>query len=293
MDVGSVAQLWRYPVKSMMGETVGEAAVDANGVAGDRGWAVRDEVRGGIRGAKKIGALMTLAARYCDEPTAERRAPDAEILLPDGRRVRTSDPDVDAQVSKAIDHTVTLWPLQPADDLDHYRRGGPDTDDLMLELRTIFAREPGEPLPDLSGMPPEIFEFESPPGTYFDAYALHIVTANSLRTLQRLAPAVAVDVRRFRPNIVLDLPGATADFPEQEWVGRRLTIGGIEVEIRATCPRCVMITRPFADLPPARELMRTVVRDAAQNVGVYATVTRPGRVTIGDPARLAPAAGAA
>lgn len=286
MQVGSVRELWRYPVKSMMGERLAAATVDANGVLGDRGWAVRDEVRGGIRGAKKIGPLMRLAASYCDEPTAERRSPEAEIRLPDGARVRTSDPDVDAQVSKALDHTVTLWPLRPAGDLDHYRRGAPDTDDLMLELRTIFAREDDEPLPDLSGLPPEILEFESPPGTYFDAYALHILTTTSLRTLQQLAPDAEVDVRRFRPNILLDLPGATG-FPEQEWVGRRLTIGAVEVEIRSACPRCVMITRPFAELPPARSLMRTVVREAAQNVGVYATVTRAGRVALDDAAAVA------
>lgn len=286
VEIGSVGELWRYPVKSMMGEPLQGVDITEQGVLGDRGWAVRDEVRGGIRGAKKIGALMKLAARYRDEPSLERPVPEVDITLPDGAVVRSSDADVDAQISKALDHTVTLWPLQPPDDLEHYRRGGPDTDDVMEELRSIFGREPDEPLPDLSGMPPVIFEFESPPGTYYDAYPLHIVTTASLRTLARLTPDAVVDVRRFRPNLLLDAGDDVDGFPEQEWTGRRITIGDTELEVRSACPRCVMITRAFGDLPQARSLMRTVVREADQNVGVYASVVSPGTISVGDTATL-------
>ena len=72
MEVGTVGELYRYPVKSMAGERLDEVLLGPKGVLGDRAWAVRDEVRGGIRGAKKIPALMGLRARYPAPPEAER-----------------------------------------------------------------------------------------------------------------------------------------------------------------------------------------------------------------------------
>ena len=290
--MATVAQLWRYPAKSMMGEPLEEAAIGGNGVAGDRGWAVRDEVRGGIRGAKKIGSLMRLAARYVEEPTGALPPPPIAIRLPDGSTVRSDDPAVDARLSAALGHAVTLWPLQPATDRQHYRRGAPDHDDIVAEAREIFGREPDEPLPDLSGMPSDIFEFESPPGTYFDAYPIHLLTTASLRALARLAPASRIDVRRFRPNILVDTADGGDDganggeFPEQGWIGRRVSVGGVGLEVVTACPRCVMVTREFADLPHDGGVLRTVVRHAGQNLGVYARVTEPGVVRLGDRVEL-------
>lgn len=283
--LGSVSELWRYPVKSMMGERLPAATVTDAGVLGDRGWAVRDEVRGGIRGAKKIGGLMTLAARYAVEPTAAVPTPPVDITLPDGRATRTDAPDVNDVVSGALGHEVTLWPRLPAGALDHYRRGAPDSDDLLAELRQIFGRLESEPLPDLTGFPPEIFEYESPPGTYFDAFPILVLTTSSLAELQRRLPGSAIDVRRFRPNLVIDT-GTDGGFVETGWVGQRLAVGDLELEVRVNCPRCVMVTRPFADLPEDRDVLRTVVRDANQNIGVYATVSAPATVTPGDAVRL-------
>jgi len=77
--MASISELWRYPAKSMMGESLDTATITAGGVLGDRGWAVRDEVRGGIRGAKKIGALMKLSARYLAEPTGELPPPPIAV----------------------------------------------------------------------------------------------------------------------------------------------------------------------------------------------------------------------
>lgn len=73
---------------------------------------------------------------------------------------------------------------------------------------------------------------------------------------------------------------------EQSWLGRRLAIGEAELEVVVPCPRCVMITHPFDDLPRDPGLGRTVVREAAQNVGFYARVARPGRVRVGDAVTL-------
>jgi uncharacterized protein YcbX len=283
--VGRVKELWRYPVKSMGGERLSTVDVGARGIPGDRGWAVRDEERGGIRGAKKIPSLMRCRARYPVAPTAARTGP-AEMTLPDGTTVATDAPDAAARLTAALGRRVTLWPLLPADRLDHYRRGAPTHDDLERELRSIFALEPDEPLPDLSGLPPEVMEFESPPGTYFDAYPLHILTDASLARLQGLAPASAIDVRRFRPNVLVAAEGGADGFLEQGWVGRRLRVGGAVARVAAACPRCVMTTLAQGELPADPRIMRTLVREAGQNLGVYATVEEPGAVAAGDPVTL-------
>ena len=276
-----VSQLWRYPVKSMIGETVASVDLDELGVVGDRTWAARDLERGGIRGAKKIGPLMRLAAR-------DLGSGHVEITLPDGTIVTTADTDVDERVSAAIEHPVRLERLRPADDLDHYRRGAPDSDDVMAELREIFGREGDEPIPDLSIFPPSIAEFESPPGTYYDAFALLVMTTAALAALQRALPESSVDVRRFRPSLVIDTghdgAGAgTPGHPEFDWRGRRATIGSATIEFDAPCPRCVMVTREIdGSIPADRAVLRHSVRELDQNVGTYATVVTPGRISVGD-----------
>ncbi|MGD9995588.1 MAG: MOSC domain-containing protein [Ilumatobacteraceae bacterium] len=274
-----VAQIWQYPVKSMIGATVSQARLGGTGVVGDRLWAVRDEQRGGIRGAKKIGALMRLAATYDGEG-------GVVITLPDGTRVGSADPDAAARVSAALDHPVTLAPLAPASDLDHFRRGAPDSDDVMVELRSIFGREDDEPLPDFSIFPPELVEFESPPGTYVDAFPLMIMTTSALRSLADALPDSAIDVRRFRPSFVID-SGDEDGHPELGWAGRTLHIGDAVVQVGAPCPRCVMVTREVdAQLPADRAILRHIVRDLDQNVGAYATVVQPGTIAEGDPVRF-------
>jgi uncharacterized protein YcbX len=282
-NIGAVDSVWRYPVKSMMGDKFPSLPVEAGGVVGDRGWAVRDEVRGGIRGAKKIGGLMRLRARYLRDPQPGEIPPPIEIDAPDGQRVRSDQEDANEQLSQMLGHPVTLCPLRPATDLDHYRRGAPDADDLDSELRAIFGREPDEPLPSLEGFPLDVLvEYESRPGTYFDAFPIHIVTDRSLETLATLAPGSQMDVRRFRPNVVVAVERhVRGDFPEQTWLGRTLRVGDVELEITATCPRCVMVTRDFADVPQDRRVLRTIVRHADQNVGVYANVTHPGTLEAG------------
>jgi len=280
LSVGRIAEIWRHPVKSMGGERIAAAEIGPQGIPGDRAWAVRDETRGGIRGAKKIPALMRCRARQVRGPEG---AP--EITLPGGEVIVADASDANARLSEALGTKVTLWPLLPASELDHYRRGAPDHADVLTELRSIFGREEGEPLPDLSKFPPDLFQYESPPGTYFDVAHILLLTDATLRRLQELAPASRVDVRRFRPNLVVESSEAPG-FPELGWVGRRLRVGGAVLKVDLACPRCVMITHGFEDLPRDTALMRTVVREADQNVGVYARVETPGTVRPGDPVEL-------
>jgi len=276
-----ISQLWRYPVKSMVGETVDSIELDELGIVGDRTWAARDLERGGIRGAKKIGPLMQLAAHDLGDG-------EVEITLPDGSTVRTTDADVNERVSSAIGHPVQLERLRPADDLDHYRRGAPDSDDVVAELRGVFGREEDEPLPDFSVFPPIIAEYESPPGTYYDVFPLMIMTTAALAALARGLPDSNVDIRRFRPSFVVDTgddgaEASTPGHPEFDWSGRRATLGTATIEFGAPCPRCVMVTREIdADIPADRAVLRHIVRDLHQDLGIYATIVTPGTVNVGD-----------
>ena len=278
MSAASVTHIHRYPVKSMMGETLSEADIGEAGIRGDRGWAVRDEKRGGIRGGKKIPQLMTLSA--------QSGAAAPLITAPDGDSASASAEGINEWLSDKLNHPVTLWPLLPAEQLDHYRRGAPDTEDFEQELRAVFGRLPDEPLPDLAGFE-ELLEFESPPGTYFDAFSLSIMSQQSLNTMNQLDGDSLFDARRFRPNLLVDIPDTDHPFPEQAWVGKTLSIGSVKLKIETTCPRCSMTTHGFADLPQDTHIMRKLVANSEGNLGIYASVVQAGKVSIGDSVRLA------
>ncbi len=284
MQAGRVSALYRYPVKSMGGEALDRVTFGERGIPGDRAWAVRDEVRGGIRGGKRFPALMNCAARYPEAPPDSGSA-TAIVTLPDGRELGVDDAAEPAALTELVGSAVTVWPLMPAEMLDHYRRGAPVLEDMEAELRRVFARTPEEPLPDLGTFPSELIEFESPPGTYFDAFPVLVMTTQGLAHLQRVAGEHNFDVRRFRPNVLIDAEG-DAPYPERDWVGRELEIGSAVLKLEMDCPRCAMTTHGFADLPKDPGIMRTLVGQADGNLGVYASVVQPGTLSSGDIAQL-------
>ena len=281
MDLGKVDSIFRYPVKSMMGEKIEETCVTSNGVLGDRVWAVRDEVRGGIRGAKKIPQLMRLSAACIAEPT-EYGSDPAAVTLADGEVIRTDDQNINARLSQALDHRVTIWPIMPKEQLDHYRRGAPDSDDLETELRQVFGRTADEPLPDLSIFPPEILEYESPPGTYFDAFPILILSKKSLAVMNQRQPGSIFDQKRFRPNLLIEDFNSVGDFPEEAWEGFRLKVGSVVLKAEVVCPRCVVTTHGFEKLPKDPSIMRGLVKENNGNLGLYASVEEPGKISAGD-----------
>lgn len=281
----TVEQLFRFPIKSMMGERHDTLTLGPRGALGDRVWAVRDEKRGGIRGGKKIPSLMTLAASFTAPPAAEGSS-EALITAPDGDTRTTGDEDINNWLSEKLNHPVSLWPLMPEDALDHYRRGAPDNEDLETEMREMFARQPDEPLPDLS-LFAEVIEFESPPGTYFDAFPILLISKQSLGAMSAHRPESQFRVDRFRPNLLVDVPDSALDYPEADWKGRQLRIGGAVLEVVAECPRCAMTTHSFADLPRDPGIMRGLVQANGGNLGAYARVVTPGVIATGDTIQLA------
>jgi uncharacterized protein YcbX len=280
--VGIVREIWRYPVKSMGGESIARCALGPLGVPGDRGWAVRDEQAGEIRGGKKLPTLMRCMARYRTEPSDER-VPHADVTLPDGTTTATDAPDVAARLASLLGRAVTLWPRRPADDREHYRRGLPDQPDMIAELRDIFGRTEDEPLPDLASFPPEILEYTSPLGTYFDVFPLHVVTTASLAALG--APE-RFDRRRFRPNVLVETPAGVTGLVEAQWAGRRIRIGGATMSAEMPTVRCSMVMRAQPGLDEDASVLRTIVREADQNLGLYASVATVGAIAVGDPVVL-------
>ncbi|MDG1065035.1 MAG: MOSC domain-containing protein [Luminiphilus sp.] len=271
-------ELLRYPVKSMLGEPLSEAVLGEKGILGDRIWAIRDEKRGGIRGGKKLPHLMMFSAA-----TGVGAAP--MITAPDGESCAANSDEVHRWLSEKLNHPVTLWPLLPAENLDHYRRGAPDDEDFQQELMTVFGRLPGEPIPDLT-LFAEVLEFESPPGTYFDAFPILVMTYQSMATLAKCHPEGQFDFRRFRPNLLIDAVDDTSPFPEQAWIGKQLCIGDVVLEIVGPCPRCSMTTHATGDLPRDTSIMRHLVIEAEGNLGVYAKVVTAGKVKPGQTLQL-------
>lgn len=273
----SIDRIFVYPVKSMVGGEVDDATLSLLGIEGDRRWATRDMVNGGIRGAKKLGPLMRFSASYVAGTGGH-----VEITAPDGSVLRSDDADVDRWLTERLGHDVRLQQLAAIDDLDHYRRGAPTHSDIVAELREVFGRDDDEPFPDFSVFPPEVAEFESPPGTHHDCWPLMIMSTSALRSMREALPDSSIDWARFRPSIVIDT-GDTRGHPEFGWKGRSARLGTAVIEFLSPCPRCVMITREIDhSLPADRAILRHVVRDLDQNVGVYARVVTPGVVSRGD-----------
>jgi uncharacterized protein YcbX len=244
----------------MAGEKLAGCTVGLLGLPGDRGWAIRDEIKSEIKTGTRLPLLMQCASEYREEPSNEN-IPHVRIKFPDGSSVASDDPEIDARLSAVLGRQVKLWPRQPASDKNHYRRPGlaarviaPLADipgfrallptltklpNIDATLRAGFSRTPEEPVPDISKLPKELFEFTSPPGTYFDAFPIHVLTTASLAVMSQSNPAADWDVRRFRPNFFVRTVEGIEGLVESEWTGRTLRIA--RSRSNAKCPRCAAV----------------------------------------------------
>lgn len=114
----------------------------------------------------------------------------------------------------------------------------------------------------------------------FDTFPLSII---STRTVARLGERVgrALDVQRFRPNILVEAHGA-APFPEDEWVGRVLRIGSLRLRVDKRDGRCVVITIDPVTAERDPGILRTVVEERQGCLGIYGSTVAPGRVALDD-----------
>jgi uncharacterized protein YcbX len=281
MRIGAVAGLWRYAVKSMQGERLPGVRLTRRGIPGDRGWAVFDEQRGGISGAKRMPGLRNCRSAYDVEPEEGEAPPIATIRFPDGTMMPADAPDANARLSAFVGRPVTLRSLEPHGDDAPRITMASETPEMA---RALMGLAPGEPEADMAGLSGERLA-RLRQGNFFDAYPLHVLTTTTLRTLAAIAPTSLWDLRRFRPNVLLELDQAQGH-PELAWVGRRLRIGSAVIEVAMGCPRCVMATQAVDELPLDPGIMRTLVRESKHNAGIYASIAEPGETREGDEVTL-------
>ena len=269
IEVGSVVSLWRYPVKSMMGEELNAAEV-TQGLVGDRAYALVDKSDGKIASAKnpqKWPHLFDFRAALTDAPRTGGKVPPVRMTLPDGTIVNSGQSDVHQILSQALERELTLSAALP-------------------DRRTGTAEEYW---PDMAGLEHRdtVTDFGLPEGTFFDCAVVHVLTTATLDRLRGLYPQGRFEVRRFRPNIVVETARGEEDFVENAWIGRTLEIGdAVRLSITGPCPRCVMTTLAQGDLPKDPGILRTAAQHNRANVGVYASVLQAGKVRRGDSVRL-------
>lgn len=285
---GTVVALWRYPVKSMMGEELNASHAEVRGLVGDRAYAVVDEATGKVASAKNPrlwARLFDCRAAFVEPPEPGHPLPPVRITLPDGRTVRSDEPGVDKALSEVLGRRVCLAASAP--------------EGARLE----------EYFPDLEGLSPEGYRDTvtelplaeaAPRGTFFDLAAFHLLTAQTIDALRRAYPDGRVEPRRFRPNVVVRAEGSSEGFVENDWVGRVLGIGpSLKIKVLIPTMRCVMTTLAQDDLPADPGILRAtvranpvLVRDRGRYpcIGVYGSLARRlssgGEIRRGDPVTL-------
>lgn len=274
--VGVVSELFRYPVKSMLGEKLEALPITTGGALGDRAWAVR-ESSGGIATAKKWANMLGLRSSY-DSPPAPGALAPVTIVLADGTRFHADDSDASARLSAALGRPVRIEAARP----DEHARG-------VIDPNTIFAEVPIEQVfPGLTRETmPDTFALMR--GSFFDSAAIHVLASGSLAHMKRLCgPNSVLDPRRFRPNIFVDTGDGADGFVEDEWLEGVLEVGA-EVKITAMEPalRCVMTTHAQSDLPRDLAILRAAAQHHKAKLGVFASIGAPGTVRVGDPVVLA------
>jgi hypothetical protein len=289
--IGTVTAIWRYPVKGMRGEEVEGADVTAHGVRGDRCYAVFDPITGRVASAKhprKWARLFDCHATYEAEPHGDSPLPPVRITLPDGEAITSERPDRDAILARALGRDASLITRPPTGGT--YEASWPAIDGVVPVGESL----PSEGEETMTALPVAL---AAPKETFFDGTVIHLLTTASLRRLRALYPEGDFDVRRFRPNIVVEIPDEVADFVENGWVGKSVAIGEtLRLSVMLPCPRCVMPTLSQGDmLPRDVGILRTIARNNQQPVldmgnmgcaGVYADVAEPGFIRCGDPVRL-------
>lgn len=248
----------------MMGEEINACHITEKGVYGDRSYGVIDQETGKLANAKnpkKWPNMFQYHAKYLEPVYIEENIPPVQITLPSGETVRSDEDNVDEILSESFGRKVTLH--------------NPSQQNVQFEG---YVPKEIEELPDRG----TIFTRNSPNETFFDIAMIHLITTNTIDALRKLTPSSRVEARRFRPNIIINVPDVEG-FVEQTWVGKTLHIGK-EVQLKIIQPtkRCVMTTLAQGDLPQDINILKTIVKENEGNFGVYAEIIQTGKVQIGD-----------
>lgn len=263
-----VESLHRYPVKSMLGETVDALVVDDQGARGDRRLALIDVATGRVASAKQ--ARLWRGLLKC---TATLDSRSVRIQLPDGTTVAADDAGIDDLLSELLDrqvHLVAQCPegasVERADPEQVLNRGvDAIVDAPLLELAQA-----------------------TPGDSFVDLAALHAITT---ATLERLGTEAA----RYRPNLVIATPPGFPPYSENDWTGITFVVGGVRLIGLGPTPRCVIPTLEHGRLDSAPHALRTLATENRVEAfdfgvlpcaGAYLAVTTEGTIRVGDPMSL-------
>jgi uncharacterized protein YcbX len=233
IELGHVSAIFRYPIKSMAGESLDSARIGWHGVEGDR--------RLAFRRLADRGAFPWLTAS---------RLPELLLYEPIGRQDPTGEP-------------------LPT----HIRT--PDGEEYGLTDEALLKEIATRHRADL-----ELMQLRH---GIFDEAGVSAITLGTIRSIARESGHEA-DVRRFRPNLVIDTKAAQP-FEEDGWVGKILEFGsdgtGPAISVTMRDKRCVMINLDPDTAIASPEVMKTAIRMNENHAGVYGTVVRTGEVRVG------------
>jgi uncharacterized protein YcbX len=244
-----VAQLWRYPVKSLAGERVSTLNLVADGVKGDRAWGILDRADGRILTGRREPPLLFAAARLGSDG-------QPCIALPDGRELVGPGPATDEALSAWLGKSVTLVAAAHGD----------------ARRAEYFA--------DATDDSSRAIEWTMPEGRFVDSAPVLVLTTAGLRGCAAAYPGGAWDVRRFRPNVLVEAEGE--GWIEDEWIGRMLHVGAARLAPHSRCVRCTMVNRAQPGLAKDVEIYRTLDRTHGGDAGAWSQVTRQGMLSLGD-----------
>ncbi|MCT0217643.1 MOSC domain-containing protein [Synechococcus sp. CS-1329] len=273
--VGRVEALWRYPVKSMLGEPLQAATVGPGGLLGDRSFALWDHATGRVASAKNPRLWKELLGftAQCLEPEGPKAGPGAVAITAPAEqgmgqeraRVLSSDPEVNSWLGQRLGRRVSLLDQAPERaSLDQYWPPVQERDfqDVVNELVL-------------------------PSGTFFDSCPIHAISSASLERLRQLEPELDFAVERFRPNLLIRPESGASGFVEEAWIGRSLAVGPtLRLQVNDGCPRCVVTTLSQGGLPEDLEILRATARHNNVVAGIRLSVIQPGEMRVGDVVRL-------
>ena len=226
----------------MQGERPDWVEVGERGVVGDRRFGVLDTATGRVLSAKEEPRLLLARARTVDGAV--------EVELPTGA---AGD---DASLSAWLGREVVLREADGATQATYQSR--------------VDALDDDSPA----------VEWHGPEGSFHDDAPVHLLTTAALRAMAHVAPEQQWVERRFRPNLLVEVDGD--GFVEDGWVGHRLRVDEVELEVFKATTRCSMIGRPQPDgVVGDRDVIRAVRDHHGFKLGVHARVVARGRIEPG------------
>jgi uncharacterized protein YcbX len=233
MKPGQIRAIFRYPVKSMAGESLEVAKLSWHGIEGDRRFAFRrvtDTSGFPWLTASKLPELLLYKPFGRDSDTAELLP--THVRTPDGKEYELRSDELRQEISSRHGSDVELMNLKHG---------------------------------------------------IFDEACISVISLGTVHGVERESGR-EVDLRRFRPNIVIETESAEP-FEEDRWVGRTLLFGegngGAALTVTMRDERCVMVNFDPDTAERDSAVMKTVVRMTGNYAGVYGTVVRAGELRVG------------